>query len=271
MIRLLHLSDVHFGRDRVDLMDNLIVQAHTLRPDATILSGDLTQRARPSQFAAAMGLMEHLPRPHLIVPGNHDIPMDRPWERLFSPWKAYTQAVGPDRSPCLDLPGVRLVGINTAIPWSQQRGAIGASALATACSHLHHAPPGALRVVVLHHPLAHPAHGRKPALLGRRKAARALIEGGADLFLSGHIHHWDVTADLLITPQRSAISVSCGTSLSTRVRDQGNDYAVLDLEPTARRITITRWSAGAGSSTFTPHAPTTFLESPAGWRPVPTR
>lgn len=53
MIRLLHLSDVHLGAVDDRLLPPLLALAHDLRPDVTVISGDLTQRARPTQFTAA--------------------------------------------------------------------------------------------------------------------------------------------------------------------------------------------------------------------------
>ena len=49
------------------------------RPDAVVLSGDLTQRAKPAQFRAARAGSS--PRiagaGRLVVPGNHDVPLYR--------------------------------------------------------------------------------------------------------------------------------------------------------------------------------------------------
>lgn len=269
MIRILHLSDVHFGRDRADLVASLMGCVAHLSPTITVLSGDLTQRARPAQFQAAMALMDRLPTPNLIVPGNHDVPMDRPWERLFAPWKAYSAHVHPDRTPLLDLPGVRLMGMNTATPWFQQRGTVRRADLAQTSTRLQEAPARALRVVVLHHPLIHPPHTHKPAMYQGRKAASTLVDSGADLVLSGHLHSWGTSADLLRTDTRSAIAVSCGTSLSTRVRGTGNDFAILDLFPDApvRAITVTRWQAPEGTDVFQPDPTAVFHETAQGWRP----
>lgn len=53
-MRLLHLSDLHFGRlaSRTIVAD-LLAETHRQAPDLIVVSGDLTQRARPSQFRAA--------------------------------------------------------------------------------------------------------------------------------------------------------------------------------------------------------------------------
>lgn len=266
MIRLLHLSDIHMGRDRADLAQALLAAAQGLGAQATILSGDLTQRARPRQFQAARAFLDALPQPHLVVPGNHDIPLDRPLTRLLHPWSAYAAAFGPDRAPCLDLDGVRVVGITSATPFAQQRGHITRTALAQACAQLEQAPAGSVRVAALHHPLLHPPGSKKPAMWGGARAARALVEAGADLLLSGHLHAWEAAVGRIRTPTRTAIALSCGTSLSTRVRGEGNDWACIDIDTCARRVAITRWYAPPGAPGFAPQPALIYVDTPDGWQ-----
>ena len=49
MRRIIHLSDLHFGRTRPELLEPLLAVIRDLEPDLVALSGDLTQRARRSQ------------------------------------------------------------------------------------------------------------------------------------------------------------------------------------------------------------------------------
>ena len=53
MKRILHLSDLHYGRAREDLEEPLLEVIDRLRPDLVVISGDFTQRARRGQFARA--------------------------------------------------------------------------------------------------------------------------------------------------------------------------------------------------------------------------
>ena len=46
-----HLSDVHFGAHGDELVESLLADLVAQRPDLVAVSGDLTQRARRSQFA----------------------------------------------------------------------------------------------------------------------------------------------------------------------------------------------------------------------------
>ena len=49
------------------------VAALTPRPDAVVLTGDLTENGLPAEYAMLAGLIrQHLPMPVYLVPGNHD-------------------------------------------------------------------------------------------------------------------------------------------------------------------------------------------------------
>ena len=84
---LLQISDPHFGTEQAPVVDALLTLAHAQRPDLVVLSGDITQRARRAQFAAARRFVERLaPSALLAIPGNHDIPLFNPVARLLWPY-----------------------------------------------------------------------------------------------------------------------------------------------------------------------------------------
>ena len=53
MTTVLQISDPHFGTERDQVVQALSRLAHQQVPDLVVLSGDITQRARHSQFEAA--------------------------------------------------------------------------------------------------------------------------------------------------------------------------------------------------------------------------
>ena len=53
MRKLLHLSDLHFGRVDDSLVEPLLLAAETIAPDLVVISGDFTQRARRAEYRAA--------------------------------------------------------------------------------------------------------------------------------------------------------------------------------------------------------------------------
>ena len=92
MTVLLQISDPHFGTERSTVVHALAELARQQRPDLVVLSGDITQRARPAQFRAARAFTDRLGVPMLAVPGNHDIPLFDLWTRLRRPYARYAAA-----------------------------------------------------------------------------------------------------------------------------------------------------------------------------------
>ena len=86
---LLHLSDLHFGTEREVCIQAIRDFCELHRPEAVIVSGDLTQRARLKQFFDCRQFLDSLDLPYLVVPGNHDIPLFHVWNRFFSPFVRY--------------------------------------------------------------------------------------------------------------------------------------------------------------------------------------
>jgi 3',5'-cyclic AMP phosphodiesterase CpdA len=64
---LLQISDPHFGTEQPPVVEALVALAQQQRPDLLVLSGDITQRARPAQFRAARAFMDRLGAPVLAV------------------------------------------------------------------------------------------------------------------------------------------------------------------------------------------------------------
>ena len=57
---LLHISDTHFGTEQPEVVRALQQLARERHPDVLVYSGDMTQRARAAQFAAARRLCDDL-------------------------------------------------------------------------------------------------------------------------------------------------------------------------------------------------------------------
>ena len=122
MSRIVHLSDLHFGTDRQELLLPLADHVRVLGPDLVVVSGDLTQRARRGQFAEARTFLDGLGLPWLAVPGNHDVPLHNPLMRLLRPYSHYRAAMGEELEPARRLPDALVSGLNTVDPYVWQRG-----------------------------------------------------------------------------------------------------------------------------------------------------
>ena len=265
MGRLLHLSDLHFGAERKGLVAPLIALARRLRPDAVVISGDLTQRARAGQFSAAAGLIGQLPRPVLCIPGNHDMPLHNPLARLFWPYRAYCKVAGPDLEPVVETADLLMVGVNTSDPYVWQRGTLRPASLRHVAAVFAGARPGQLRVVALHHPLTTPRATGKTPMKGADTGSEALARAGADVILSGHLHLWAAAPFALRKGARSMLCVQAGTSLSSRLRGEDNDLNVIDFDHGL--VTVTRWRTVGEALEYMPESVTRYQQDCAdtGW------
>ena len=118
MLTLLHASDFHFGPPYVPVVGEALLRAATeLGPDVIVASGDFTQRAKAEQFAAARAWLDRLPKvPIIVVPGNHDIPLYRVYERLFTPYALYERYISKELNSVLVRDDAVFVALNTTAP-----------------------------------------------------------------------------------------------------------------------------------------------------------
>src|SRR5688500_4132876 len=96
---LVQLSDLHFGRTDPRLVETVIREVGELAPAVVVVSGDLTQRARPEQFAEARRFLDRLPQPKVVVPGNHDVPLYNLFARFFRRLDRYKSFITSDLEP----------------------------------------------------------------------------------------------------------------------------------------------------------------------------
>lgn len=262
MRRILHLSDLHFGRDRPELLRPLIDRVNGLAPDLVAISGDLTQRATEAQFRAAEAFVTALEPPVLVVPGNHDVPLHNLFMRLVRPWSRYRRWFGRDLEPCWQDDQVIVVGANTVNPMAWQQGWFRSRSLVRIRRAF--AGGGArLRIVVTHHPMEHTPEDRKEPMRGADRAARALADCGADVILSGHLHTWRVGPFAQLAGQGGVLQVHAGTGLSTRLRGEPNDFNLLEVS--ADRIHVQRHVAEAGGAGFRLAECRSFHGGPGRW------
>jgi 3',5'-cyclic AMP phosphodiesterase CpdA len=186
--RILHVSDLHIGGRNDDVLERVLGGlAARVSPTLMIASGDLTHRGRRHEHERAASLLRGLGLPVLAVPGNHDIPHTFP-ARFTSPWAEFERAWGTVE-PTYSADGLHIVGINSVRPWRHQSGGIDQRQLIRATERLGGAPPGALRIAVLHHQLiGAPWRTRKRPVARRGHVLATLAGAGAELILGGHIH-----------------------------------------------------------------------------------
>lgn len=219
---ILHLSDPHFGTEQPHVLAALRQFITQHQPELALLSGDITQRARRSQFSAARAFVDDLPCPALVVPGNHDIPLFNLYARLFNPYGNYRRAFGDELAPVLDNERLLVVGVNSTAPRRHKNGEVSTAQIERVGARLAQARPQQLRIVVQHHPVrALQEADIANLLIGHEQAVPAWVDAGMDLLLAGHIH---LPYVLPLRGRRGDTgrggwTLQAGTALSYRVRD----------------------------------------------------
>ena len=253
MRHILHVSDVHFGPPHLPrVADGVLALIAERRPDLVVVSGDLTQRARPEQFRQARAWVERIPVPTLAVPGNHDVPMYRVWERVFAPFGAYRRHFGPELEPVFEDEELLVVGVNTAFNWTWTNGRISAARLAKLARVLARAPERRLKVVVAHHHLVGPpAFGTQRVLGNARQAIDLFSHAGVDLILSGHQHQTFIGNSEEFYPQGRppVVILHSGTTTSSRGRGSEREQNTCNwVEADERSIAVShlRWHRDLG-------------------------
>lgn len=96
MRQIVHISDIHFGMANGAVVDRLVEKINEIVPDLVVVSGDLTQRARKSQFAEARRFLDRLSFAQIVVPGNHDVPLYNVLRRFGTPLANYKRFITSD-------------------------------------------------------------------------------------------------------------------------------------------------------------------------------
>jgi 3',5'-cyclic AMP phosphodiesterase CpdA len=248
MTRLVHLSDLHFGAHDERLVEAVDWQVDRLKPDLVVISGDFTQRARTEQFRQACQFLEDLrERGHEVlgVPGNHDVPLYDVLRRFLSPLARYRRFIDETLCPFIELPGIAVLGINTARSMTFKDGRINKDQVDFIRETFARVPSQVMRIIVTHHPLfALEVDGEVERAIGRQEMALdAVEESGVDMVLAGHNHHASSQdASDLVTRAGGVLVVQAGTATSTRVRQQEQSFNTIDIEERSAAITVHSWN-----------------------------
>ncbi|ALJ11488.1 metallophosphoesterase family protein [Sphingopyxis macrogoltabida] len=229
MTLLFHISDLHFGLEDCAALDWFRDIVRRDRPDAILITGDLTMRARSHEFAAACDWIGALDVPVTVEVGNHDLPYFNPLARFFYP---YRRIRGIERlvERELDLPGVAIVPLKTTaraqwrLDWS--KGWVTKKALAKTLAAIDALPPGTAALVTAHHPLVEAGTRGRALTRGGARALRALAARGVAAVLTGHVH--DAFDLVQPTPAGPIRMIGAGT-LSQRIRSTPPGFNELRL------------------------------------------
>jgi 3',5'-cyclic AMP phosphodiesterase CpdA len=249
MLTLLHISDLHFGPPYVPAAgEALLRSAAQLGADVIVASGDFTQRAKVRQFADARAFLDCLPAvPLIVVPGNHDVPLFRVFERVLRPYANYRHYISDELNTVLRRDDAVIVALNTTAPLTAITGGrIERWQLDFCADAFRDAPRGAARIVVAHHHFAPaPDYADEHDVMRRaRKALDRFAELEVDLILGGHLHRAYIGNSLDVYPSSDRTSgiiiVQSGTTTSRRGRArerEKNSFNRIQIGPVAIHVT----------------------------------
>ena len=263
-MKLVHVSDPHFGAHRPQVVDDLIRWIRACGPDLVVMSGDVTQRAHRSQFRQARAFVDALQAPTIAMPGNHDIPLFNLWARLRHPYRNYLEQFGPDRETSFERSDLMLLTVDTTRPGRHKHGEVSPQQIDRIADRLRGADAGQLRLVVTHQPVCVPRRSEAHNLVrGHAQALEAWTRAGVDIVLGGHIHlpalmpfdHAGRTARVMLA----------GTAVSARVRhDAGNSIQFVEWQPALGRCVLRRVDHDAKLGQAHGHRP----QGATGWTVV---
>lgn len=237
-LRLFHLSDIHFGLEDRAALEWVRREIATTRPDAVVITGDHTMRARHHEFAAATRWITALEVPVTISIGNHDLPYFNPIERFANPYKRF-EGMKALVEREIDLPGLAIVPLKTVRRWQPRlnwsKGWVTPQALDRCLAALDALPAGTRALVAVHHPLREVGtHGTALTRHGE-DALRELAKRRVLGVLSGHVHDaFDIAEPTSEGPVRM---IGAGT-LSQRVRSTPPGFNEIVWDGSCLKVTV---------------------------------
>jgi len=235
---LFQLSDIHFGLEDTSALDWVEAEIAARKPDAVMITGDLTMRARHREFAAARKWVSSLQLPVTLEVGNHDMPYFNPVERFFDPYRRfYGMRSLIERE--IDLPGVAIISLKTTaraqwrLNWS--KGWVTDDALAKTLAAVDALPAGTMALIAAHHPLVEVGTHGTALTRGGTKALAQLAKRKVAGVFTGHVHDaFDMVQETVNGPVRM---IGAGT-LSRRLRSTPASFNELTISGGAVKVEV---------------------------------
>lgn len=254
MTRLFHISDVHFGCEDRQALDWVKDRISDEKPEAIMLTGDLTMRARSREFKAACDWILSLGAPVTVEVGNHDLPYFNLIERFFTPYRRIHRIERLVERE-IKLPGIAIVPLKTTaraqwrLNWSL--GNVSRRALRRTLDGIRQLGEPEVVLITAHHPLVEANTRGKALTKGGERALAALAGAGVSAVLSGHVHDpFDLIKETANGPVRM---IGAGT-LSLRTRSTPPSFNELTIDGAAVHVKV---------RTFGETIPTPEMQVPA--------
>lgn len=238
-----HISDPHFGTEDRGVLAGLLDELHGRTgpaPSLVAVSGDLTQRARSSQFRAARAFLDRLPCPYIVVPGNHDVPLYNVFSRFANPLGAYRDEITKVLAPTYSDDTLAVAGIATAHGMTIKDGKVSREQIDLAVDFLDDYPAH-WKIVVAHHPFFGPDVAEDDLVDAAGTGLAAFRLAGVHMILSGHLHISFTGESAMRDEDHRIISVHAGTCISKRTRGEPNNYNRICFEGDEVTIVVRTW------------------------------
>lgn len=230
-LSIVHLSDLHFGRTSEHVLKDLKTFLETNKEtiNLTILTGDLTQRAKSHEFKEAKNFLTDLPAPLFLVPGNHDVPLYNLFLRFFRPYKKFLKYMGPFSENYYEDDQVAVYGLWTPHHFSIKSGKIRTRDLIEVQDKFRQVPETKIKILASHHPLL------DLSSLHIKPDVQSLIELNPHFILWGHEHQSQLRE---LKPGSLPLFVASGTSASNRTRHEVNSFNLIKVIGSQIEVTI---------------------------------
>lgn len=241
MKNIIHISDLHFGRDNKKIARILLDTINNLTADLVVISGDFTQRARTSQFKAAQDFLQEIKIKTLVVPGNHDIPLFNIFARFNHPYQNYQKYITPILNPSYSDSDTLILGINSITPYQAKNGVINQNQL-DLIKNFFKGNDDKIKIAVMHHNLIELDNYHHP-IVNYKTTITQLLAAKVNIVLSGHLHLPYVEEIPTNTSNNSQnlFLITAGTAISTRLRNADNSFNYIQLNKTGFTLEVYRF------------------------------
>ncbi len=265
-----HISDLHFGYNDSLLAKSLTQALADIKPDVLVVSGDLVEHATDAEFLSAREFLTTLPRPQIIVPGNHDLPFYNLWRRFTEGLNKYRQYITDESQPTFIDDEIAIVGADSAHLYPVKGGKITDSQLDKLIDLFAAFPAGLIRVLVTHHPFDLPEPSNPHLLIGHSRRAVARLAPVIDLLLAGHVHlsSSGSTSTRYKIEGHAMVFVQAGTAISDRNKGEANSFNVIHtgcVDNQEKQLIVHRYSWVKNAGRFVSTNSDEYRPGKAGW------
>jgi 3',5'-cyclic AMP phosphodiesterase CpdA len=274
MRRIVHISDLHFGNNDPALLQPLRKAIESIEPHFLVISGDLVEHASNAEFEQAHNFLRTLPKPQMVVPGNHDLAFYNFFQRATVGLATYKKYITDDLQPEYQDDEIAILGANTSRIWPIRGGSLSSLQLEQLARNFAAISDEKVRLLVTHHPFDLPDVQGHRLIVGHARRAITRLAPLVDILMAGHIHLSSTgsTATRYKTEGHAIAFVQAGTAISNRDKGETNSFNSLRVasakEGVSKAVVVDRFTWRKESGEFYCKCSTEFRLESEGWARV---